>query len=270
MKRVLGHCLAGLTVVAGGLACLSAACQHNDSSLFVQDVLSPTPVAQGQTCQFTSDPNQAVIAGGTLDTVFSSQYVAMFLVGNQLVSQSNSQQLKTETSTISLETVQVKDTDANGTVLDNFTTRTSGAVYPSSGTVPGYAANGPVIIASQTAVAALAAANPNIGSDGSAPMVAYVKFTGHTLGGTYVESNIFEFPISVCHGCRVSFAASECLEEGFSTPNCLNPSGSASSLPVPCFPGQDVIIDCSQCQDVKYCRGAYPNGNPVGGCTGSG
>ena len=113
MKRVLGHCLAGLTLMSGGIA-LIAACQHNDSSLFVSNVLYPTPVSQGQQCLFTADPNQPVLSVGALDLGFSSTYYAHFLLGNQLVAQANSQNLKTETSIINIEGAIVKVTDAAG------------------------------------------------------------------------------------------------------------------------------------------------------------
>jgi len=267
MKGVLGHCLAGLSLLSAGIAFMSA-CQHDDSSLFVQNVLFPTPVTAGQSCTYTADPNQTFLPRGTLDVAFGRfQYDAWYLVGNQLVAQENSQQLQTETSTINIEGAIVQDTDAPGNQLDSFTVYTSGSVYPGTGTVPGYTSIS-ATIASQTAVKALTTEKAaDLASGGTTTLVTYVKFYGHTLGGTYVESNNFEYPIDVCDGCLIGFSQSEatsCSANGVTvapkTPNCLTPSSSAASQPVPCVVGQDTAIDCSQCQEVPACRGAYAGG----------
>jgi hypothetical protein len=270
MKRVLGHCLAGLTLMSGGIA-LIAACQHNDSSLFVYDVLYPTPVSQGQQCQFTADPNQPVLSVGSLDLGFSSTYYAHFLVGNQLVEQASSQNLKTETSIINIEGALVQVTDAAGNQLDNFKTLAAGTVLPSTGTLPGYAAIG-ATIASQTAVSALVKSEQtNLAHGGTTTLVTYVKFYGHTLGGTYIESNNFEFPIVIGMtsaqggGFLVNFSQSEaaqCNGVQLTGLNCLAPSSTAMSLPVPCTLGQDTPIDCSQCQAFPVCQGAYTGPSP--------
>jgi hypothetical protein len=271
MKRVLGHCLAGLTLICGGIA-LTSACAHNDSSLFVSNVLYPTPVSAGQACSFTADPNQTVLSRGTLDVAFGNlQYSATFLIGNQLVAQAQSQNLKTETSIINIEGAIVRVTDAAGNQLDNFTTLAAGTVLPSTGTVPGYASIS-AVVASQTAVGAIVKQKAaELASGGTTMIVTYVKFFGHTLGGTYIESNDFEYPIQVCEttpeggSCLVNFSLSEAVECNgvkVNVPNCLAPSSTAMSLPVPCTPGQDTIIDCSQCQSLTVCRGAYPSSSP--------
>jgi hypothetical protein len=276
MKLALGHGLAGLTVVTGSIAVM-AACQHDDSSLFVQDVIYPTPVAQGQSCTYTADPNQTFISHGQLDVGFRRfEYSAEFLVGNQLVSQSNSQQLQTETSTINISGAVVQVTTADGTVLDNYTWLSGGSVYPATGTVPGYAAIG-AVIASPKAVQAIA---PTSEAEGSVTLVTYTKFIGHTLGGTYVESNVFEFAVDVCYGCLVAYSQMDveptCTNASnqvvpLQVPNCLGASSTSTSgsTSVPCFPGQDTIIDCALCQDLQVCRGAYPTGvAPCDGGTG--
>ncbi len=276
MKRVLGHCLAGLSLISGGIALMSA-CAHNDSSLFVQDVLYPTPVSAGQGCIFTADPNQSYLPRGTLDVDFRTQYDAVFLIGDQMVAQANGQQLQTETSTVDIQGAIVRDTDAAGNTLDSFTSLTSGTVYPSTGTIPGYLSTS-ATIASQKAVNALVAQKGSgLSSGGSSTLVTYVKFYGYTLGGNYIESNDFEFPIDICAGCLLGFSGSEvteCCVNGTcvapKTPNCLSPSSNAGSLPQPCRLGQDTSIDCSQCQDHAVCRGAYSAGGVPALCEDGG
>lgn len=283
MKRVLGHCLAGLSLLSGGIALMSA-CAHDDSSLFVQSVLFPTPVAAGQACVYTADPNQTFLPRGELDVAFRLQYDAFFLLGDQMVAQANAQQLQTETSSIDIQGAIVKNTDAAGNVLDSFTSLTSGTVYPSSGTIPGYLATS-ATIASQKAVSALTAQEAgNLKSGGSTTLVTYVKFYGYSLGGTYVESNDFEFPITVCDGrysenCLIDFSQGNtdsccpngtCVSPPPKTPNCLNTSSSSSSLPVPCNIGQDTKIQCSQCLELAACNGAYATSAPPAECLDGG
>ena len=279
MKRVLGHCLAGLSLVSGGIA-LMAACAHNDSSLFVQNVLFPTPVSVGQSCVYTADPNQSFLPRGTLDIAFGQlSYNAFFLLGDQMVAQANAQQLQTETSTIDIQGAIVKNTDAAGNELDSFTSLTSGTVYPSSGTVPGYISTS-ATIASQKAVSALTAQEAeNLNGGGSTTLVTYVKFYGYSLGGEYVESNDFEFPITICNGlhgdCLIDFSQSDvssccvngtCVNPPPKQPNCLGVSSTAGSLPVPCVLGQDTKVQCSQCLDYAACNGAYATATPPALC----
>jgi hypothetical protein len=277
MKRVLGPCLAGLALLCVGVG-LTAACQSNDSSMFVQNVLFPTPVAAGQACTFTTDPSQTTLPTGVIDASLRALYTAYYLVGNQLVSQSNSQQLKTETSIINVEGAKVRVTDAAGNQLDNYSSLTSGTIYPSTGTTPGYGTFN-ITAASDIAVDAIVNANKNLlfTQCGTTTLVSYATFYGHTLGGTYIESNEFEFPITVCATsaacgtCLVGFDLSErgsCTNATtlqpmtLKTPNCQAPSATASSLPVPCVLGQDTAIDCSQCQNETPCLGAYASGPP--------
>jgi hypothetical protein len=264
MKRILGHCLAGLALVGGGVA-LTVACQHDDSSLFVQNVIYPTPVTAGQSCTFNNDPSQEILPIGTLDIAFAQQYVPVFLVGNQLVAESNSQQLQTETSTINIQGAVVTITDSAGNQLNSFTSPTSGTVYPSTGTVPGYAVVDIVLIDQATVKAVEASKGGELTGGGTTTLLTYAKFFGHTLGGDYVESNNFQFPVTVCEGCLVTFSsADDDPSPELKQPNCLGNASAgastASSLPVPCTLGQDTTIDCTDCQGNPVCLGAYKNG----------
>ena len=262
MKRVLGHCLAAATLIAGGIG-LMAACAHDDESLFVQNVLYPTPVAAGNSCTYSADPNQVHLSTGVLDTAFGrKRYDAWYLVGNQLVQQANQAQLKSETSTITIQGAVVRVTDPGGNQYTTFTKLTSGTVYPGTGTVPGYTSVSLQTIDSATVDAVVKSGQLSAG--GTVTLVTYAKFFGHTLGGTYVESNEFEFPVDLCNGCLVLFTAND-VNPAFKTPNCIGNSstggsGGSSSLPTPCVTGQDTAIDCSQCQGIPACAGAYANG----------
>jgi hypothetical protein len=259
MKRVWGHLAVGCSLL-GSAALAAAACVHDDSTIFVQDVLAAQFVTPGQTCQFTADPTQTFISSGVLDIALRTSYTPTFLVGNQMVAESNSQQLQTETSTVTIQGAIVRITDAAGAQLANFTRDTAATLYPASGTVPGYSPVSATIIDSNT-IQSDTALQGIVGMGGTARLITYVKFFGNTLGGRYVESNEFEFPVDVCRGCLISFSQAD-VSPLFTSPNCLGGGGASSTLPGPCFPGQDFRVDCSQCLTFPACN---PPATALGG-----
>ena len=257
MKRVWGHVVVGVTLIGCGVV-LVPACKHDDSTLFVQNVLAAPLVTAGEACVFSSDPTQAAIPSGTLDVGLRGEYDATFLIGNQSVAQANSQQLRTETNIITIQGAIVRITDASGNELNTYTRATSATVYPSTGNVPGYAPATVTILDSST-LSGDTALQSNVAQQGTSRLVTYTKFFGQTTGGDYEESDEFEFPVDVCSGCLVGFSAADenPLEP---EPNCALAAANATavSLPVPCVIGQDSVVDCSACQGYAVCRGAAP------------
>jgi hypothetical protein len=231
MKRVSGRVFAGLTLLVGGSAI--PACVHNDSSIFIQNVLAQQLVTPGQECKFTSDTTQPYISEGALDVDLATAYVAEFLVGNQMVAEANPQTPTTETSTLRVEGAIIRITDASGAQLKSYTTPLGATIYPGTGTTPSYTPIGTTIVDQGTA----ASVGGSVGQ-GTAQVVTHTRFFGHTLGGRYLESDEFGFPVTICAGCL--------LPRG-----CVNmPMTSAtmtSTQPVPCFIGQDVGLDCTTC-----------------------
>ncbi|HEX4445244.1 MAG TPA: hypothetical protein VH044_00850, partial [Polyangiaceae bacterium] len=248
MKRVWvwGHVLTGVSLLSGVVVAgaIASACVHDDSTIFVSQVLAPPLVTAGMACTFTADPTQPSLSSGVLDADLSSTYSPEFLVGNQIVPRGNPNQPDTETSIVTIQGAVVRILDSSGKQLNTFT-RTAGiTIPPSSGTTAGYAAL-QVTILDQDTVATLDLAT----GGGTIRVVSYVRFFGKTLGGDSVESDEFGFPIDVCRSCLISFPASE-DEARFPTPNCaLGGSSSSTSTSVPCIVGQDFPIDCSLCQE---------------------
>jgi len=229
---------------------LSAGCAHDDSSFFVQAVVFPQPQGAGTQCTYSANPSQIFLSRGVLDTAFRSEYDGVFLVANQLVTESNPNQVQTETSNINVQGAIVRDTDAAGNQLDSFTSLTSGTVYAAVGGTPGYA----IISATVISQKAIQASGSTAG--GTKTVVGYVKFFGHTLGGDYIESNEFEFPVDLCTGCLVQSASAD-IDPCYQNVNCraaLNGMGGASSQTVPCVQGQDTPVDCSQCLQLSLCN----------------
>ena len=258
MKRVLGHVLAGATLVAGGGGVVSA-CAHDDSTLFVSQVLAPQLVANGNECVFTGDPTQPFLSSGTVDVDFRNDYTPTYLVGNQTVPRGDPNAPQTETSIITIQGAVVKITDTDGNTIRTFTRLSTATVHPSSGTTPSYSPITVTTIDSTT----LIGLRSKLEGGATVRLVTYVQFFGKTLGGQDVESNNYEFPVDVCmfvpgfNNCLIEFAPQD-MNPVAMEPNCLSAaSGMASTtLPVPCVRGQDLGVDCSQCQDIPACRGA--------------
>ncbi len=205
MNRIAKHMAAG-TILLGAAAAASSACVHDNSTLFVKMVLAPATVSQGMSCVYTSDPTQAEISRGVLDIDFRSFYQATFLIGNQMVPQGDPTKPTTETSRILLKGGIVRITDTAGNQIKTFSEATSGTVDPLQGTNPGYfpVLGFPLIDVGtvQGMAASLGGSNRQI-----VELDTYVRFFGNTLGGEYVESGEFEFPVDVCQGCLVTFSA---------------------------------------------------------------
>jgi hypothetical protein len=262
MKRVWGHILAGVTLVAGGIVTI-AACKHDDSTLFVQDVLDAPTVTPGEVCTFSNDPTQPFISSGVLDIALRQEYSPTYLLGNQAVAEVNSQQLQTETDIVTVQGAVVRITDTAGNQLNTFTQLATATVYPSSGSVPGYAPITVTVVDSAT-IADDLFLQTNVAAGGTTRLVTYVTFFGQTTGGDSIQSDEFEFPLDVCEGCLIAFSAADDNPIG-PQPNCATAAASAttSSLPSPCVVGQDSVIDCSQCLGYTACHGKVAPGTTL-------
>ncbi len=182
MKRVCGHVLAALAVLAGG-ASVTSACVHDDSTIFVFDVLAPQEVSNGESCVFTSDTTQPYISSGVIDIDFGANgYFAEYLVGNQMVPQGNPSTPQNETSYVTIRNVVVRITDTADppNQLATFTQAASATIPPLNGTTPSFAPIGVLTIDHNTLM------NPNVfnvvAGGGGARLLTYVIFKGITTG----------------------------------------------------------------------------------------
>jgi hypothetical protein len=196
-------------------------------------------------CVYTADPTQAEISYGILDVDFRDSYSADFLVGNQMVTQGDPTKPATETSRIKLTGGIVRITDTSGNQIKKFSQATSGTVDPLSGTNPSYLAVTGFPLIDVGTVSGVLNTISGLGRP-TVELDTYVRVYGYTLGGQYVESDEFEFPVEVCKGCLISFSA-QSTNTNFPQPNCLgNGMGSSTSLSVPCNL-ENFAIDCSVC-----------------------
>jgi hypothetical protein len=249
MKRFWGR--VGALVIAGGTGVSLAACAHDDSTLFVFDVLAGT--VSGTTCTFTADPTQPFISSGLLDAELTNEYEATFLVANQMVTQADPTIPQTESAFITINHANVRITNPDGSAIRSYSTVTSASVFPASGTTPSFVpATVPII--DQQALTMIA----GIGGGSLVRVETFVKFFGKSTGGTSVESNEFQFPVDICAGCLIAFPAAEDDPAATAQPNCNNAtaaSSGTSSVPTPCRVGQDAPVDCAECKSANAaCR----------------
>jgi hypothetical protein len=229
------------TALLAGL--IIPACAHNDGSIFIRHVMAPPGG-----CVYQADPSQVAITEGLVDASLTGAYTPWVLIGNQLTARASVEDSRVESARVVIQGALVKVVDpADGSVQMDNTVLTSGTVDPGTGTNPSWG------VASVTMMnqAALAHFDPGAVGQPSRLGVAYVKVFGETLGGQSVESNEFQFPINVCHGCLVFFPP------GSGTNNyCAAGTvggSSATNVPTACVPGQDEPIDCSLCYPIAAC-----------------
>jgi hypothetical protein len=143
--------------------------------------------------------------------------------------------------------VQVTDAATGAAISPSFTSLASVVLPPAQGTTPGYSALPNITLLDEMTVA-------NLGPlfNAERRLLVYAKFFGDTLGGQYVESDNFQFPVNVCDGCLIYFSQSD-ISPLCQNVNCKGNASSMSQTPqVPCN-GEDFSIDCQVCLGNPIC-----------------
>lgn len=254
MKRIWGHAVSLL--VLGVCAGASApACVENNRSIFIRQVMFPSATRVNGTCSYTADPGQPPLFFGTFDVGVRDNYVAVLLVGNQLRSTADPANATTESNRMYLNGIVSRITDPDGNQIREFTLPASGFADVSvGGGAPGWGLiASPVIdLAGKEALAA------TVAPGSQRTVVVNIKVFGKTIGNVEVESGEYQFPVRVCNGCLVDFAAGTdpTIQP---QPNCeraVTPGGTATEAP--CFAGQDEPVPCQLCKDRKACNPLAP------------
>ena len=223
-------------------------CADNDSSLFIQGVLS----LPSSDCVARPDAQAEFISQGVLDYGFAGAYVAAVQVGNQLTQQGNREKLRTETSRIQLQGARGTVFDVSGAGTD-FEAIGTGFVHPAAGTEPGLAAMFINLVGGEGLEA--------VRAGGEGTIVVRFRVYGTTLGGKEIESGDYDYPIEVCEGCLVDYPAE--LRDPASPPGgyLCGTSAETNLEEKVCHYGQDQRFPCSACVAVQdYCRD--PSLNP--------
>jgi hypothetical protein len=234
------------SLVAVSVACLGAAvlpsCASNDSMMFVIGVYARKQGA----CSPKPEAESPILAKGTLDRTFASEYRAALLIGNQITERGSREQLRTETSRVVLKGAEVNLEDLLGNpVADAFSSTATGFVDAASGTDPSIAVMYATLIPGSVA-STLARGT----------VLAKVRVFGDTLGGQEVESSELAFPIEICDGCLISYPASarDLAADGADyvckVATTTGEDTSSGDTELPCNVGVDIAAPCTVCSGV--------------------
>ena len=214
-----------------GTVAFAPGCATNDSSMFIVGVID----IDLSTCIAKPDTTSAMLAEGVLDTAFKADYTAILLVGNQLTEQGSREQIRTETSRVSLRGAEVTLTTLAGKEIAHFSTVGTGFVDPAAGDAPSYAA-----VSVNVIPAPISAKLPG-------EVLAKIRVFGSTLGGKDITSSELDFPITVCDGCLVTYPAQG--DPTATTYMCPTPSATDMTATTvgPCVQGQDTPFSCTLC-----------------------
>lgn len=247
MNRIWGR--ARMLMAAGLFAgALAPACAENDQSIFIRGALAPSANRQNGVCTYTADPAQPQLFEGSLDVGVRDNYFAVLLVGNQLSARGSQQAVRAESNRVHINGAVVRVTNPDGSVINEFTSLSTGFADAQGNDQPAYGAIGVVAIDAKTkdALAGQLTARTQ-----TKLVLANISVFGKTLGGVDVESGEYQLPIRVCNGCLVTFTDSNDAAAAVQ-PNCLKPLGTAGTN-LPCSAGQDEAVPCQLCQGRPVC-----------------
>lgn len=230
-----------LLPIGCALALAAPACAENDTSLFVAGVLKGDPPE----CEYKADQGSATLLGGTMDVGFVTSYTAELLVALQLAPRGDKSKLRAESMTFQVRGAEVRLTDSEGALLDEFSVPAGGVVAPTSAANPGFGISEVILIPHSIGQDLRNEVDPGE----LRTVVAEVRVFGETLGGTELTSGSFTYVIDICHAC-MSAATTDGVDYDSASGRLLcNPALTEPYVTAGCFPGQDdSIVDCRQCQ----------------------
>ncbi|MBI4706133.1 MAG: hypothetical protein HY744_33985 [Deltaproteobacteria bacterium] len=226
MKGLLFRVFA-LAAAVGGFALLTPACADNNQTIFIRQVQAMTT---SDKCIVQPDTGVLFRSHGFLDVAMRGSYDAWLLVGNQLVRRGLEDRLRTETNRVQLYEAEVTVYDFAGNPVTccvgdsctegSYTEPISGFVDPAISSNAGWGLAGVTLIDPMIAGCLY-------GLDAQT-VVSRVKIYGVTLGELEVETDYWDFPITVCTDCL----------------GCVPYQSEDDDWVCPCLPGQDESHDC--------------------------
>lgn len=218
-------------------------CATNDSMIFIQGVA----FRKAGACAVKPDLSGTFASNGVMDRLFTTEYSAALIVGNQIMQRGSRERVRTETSRVALKGAEVKLESPQGAELvPAFSSIGTGFVDASDGSDAAPAAMFATLI--PASVAPLLPAGT---------VVVKVRVFGTTLGGEDVESSELLFPVQVCDGCLVVYPTSaRDLTAGGDEYQCKQATDDKTDAASdvgdgPCSPGIDFPMPCTDCSGVS-------------------
>ncbi len=252
MKRTVRGAI--VAILGGAIAAAMApACVEYPQSIVVTRSVEPKRQDDG-TC--IADTGSEALLNGVIDLEANrSGYVASLVVQNQLRVAADPGKARVETGGIYLLGASVRLTYVNGVPLlssragqigNEFRTAGSGYIEPTGvATITVNMVDGAAIetLKQELGTGVAGGIRPEV-------VIAYVRVQAQTLGGLAVESQEFQFPITICSRCLIDFPAAE---NGDNCPPSAKPEEDAKTTP--CTIGQNRRVSCLTCKGYsKYCE----------------
>lgn len=249
MKRIWSH-VVSLVVVGMAASAAVPACAANDQTIFIRAALAPSANRQLSGCVYTPDPTATQLFEAKADLGVTDSYFAVLLVGNQLVPRGDSLSNRAESNRVHVNGAIVRVTEADGSLIREFTSLATGFADAASSSAPSYATVGIIALDAPTRDILLPSLPNRVVSK---TILINIKAFGTTLGGKDVESGEFQLPMQVCNGCLVDFSTgNEDTLPAAMQPNCKKPSMMAATPATsPCFLGQDEPVACQLCEKTR-------------------
>lgn len=264
--RILGQTLLVATTAAVVFV-ITPACVTNDQSIFIRGALAPSEVRINGACIYTGDPTQPALFQGEIDVAVRDNYLAVLLVGNQMIARGDNLAPRSESNKAHINGAVVRVTDANGGAISSFTSPSQGFVDQAEGTQATYGAFQVVALDAPT----VAKISKGLQVGGSTLVIANIKAFGQSVGGVDLESGEYELPIKVCNGCLLTFTGfDDPLTPGIDCSLTNTSATTGGATQPPCNSGQDQEpAPCNTCllHEVT-CGGDIPGSNPVQSCAG--
>lgn len=227
--------LTGPTIAVAFAALVTVAvapgCRESESSLVLLKAVNP---AKPPDCTISGEEGQLARDEGYLDLSARRTHIMASVIKNQLTSLEDPDKGRTETATIMVEGATVRVEDTQGKVYGQYTDDGVVSIKPGGGTQ----AYSTMVVNTDVgnALAKEFDENKNLQEK---VVISYVSVFGRTLGGVFVKSNEFRYPITVCNGCLRAYVK---VEAG--RPVCDGAIEATDKDKLPCIPGQDQPFDC--------------------------
>lgn len=266
-------------VGAAAVAALASApaCVPNDNIFFIVQNQVAMSAGVGAQCTLMPDPGGLANNHGVLDVALRRSYIMSPLYRSELMSSRDPVAGRAETRGLYVEGAEIElRLPAPGQPPESwvrvnlggpsstYTVASTTFVPPGTSAGPGYAV-GPLEIIPTTIGDALArrvcilgdvptgtgCMRPSIDPSTTLNIVAIVRPFGRTMGGLSIQGAAFNFPMTVCCACLVSFPAEANDPTATTHHNCF---ARTSPTTVPCTVGQDEAVDCRLCADNLLCQ----------------
>ncbi len=276
---------AGLAALAGG------GCADNEATFIIRAIIAPSVAGAG--CVYTTE-TEARLTEGRFDVLLANRYMIAPLLQSSLISRADPTAARIETSSIQVQgfVFELHNDSPQGSLIAEPFTVYQGSFVPAS--LGGMVGRGFALVQSippevaeamraevciprlvptmDCPVPTFYRAGDIIPPTATTPgrvvrdrrVIIRLRAFGRSTGGVSTETPFFDFPVTVCCGCLLTFPPeSDTIEmpsavglPARSIPDCRN--GSAVLNEGSCNPGQDFPADC------RLCSGYSTACNPPG------